>query len=69
MKCPRAFAWQWELGHTPQFAYGACLKEECAWWLEDIKMCSIRDLALELRYTQLRLQDIVGKPGHTHDSG
>lgn len=38
-----------------------CLKEECAWWLEDISMCAIRDLALELRYTQYRLQDITGK--------
>jgi len=35
-----------------------CLKEECAWWLEDIQMCAIRDLALEFRYTQLRLADI-----------
>lgn len=40
-----------------------CLKEECAWWLADINMCSVRDLALELRYAQMRLQDMVKKPG------
>lgn len=32
MKCPRAIAWQWQLGHKPQFSYGDCLKEECAWY-------------------------------------
>lgn len=41
-----------------------CLKEDCAWWLEDIGMCAIRDLALELRYTQYRLQDMLTKMPH-----
>ena len=36
-----------------------CLDAECAWWLDDIKMCAVRDLALELRYTQQRLQDMA----------
>ena len=41
-----------------------CAKEECAWWLEDISMCAIRDLALELRYIHLRLATIVDKMPH-----
>lgn len=61
MKCPRTFVLVevfegcWELKSSD------CIKEECAWWLEDIQMCSIRDEALETRYIQLRLQDKVGK--------
>ncbi|MCK4722502.1 MAG: hypothetical protein KAT75_04320 [Dehalococcoidia bacterium] len=40
---------------------GDCIKEECAWWRDDLQMCSVKDLSLELMYTQFRLQDIVVK--------
>ena len=38
-----------------------CLKEECAWWLPDVSMCAMKDIALELLHTQLRLADIIDK--------
>jgi len=46
-----------------------CIKEECAWWLEDIGMCAIRDLALELRYTQFRILDIKDRMPHQEQKG
>ena len=61
MKCPlRDFVW----GESPagKEAIGTdCLQAECAWWLDDIQMCSIRDLALETGYLQQRLADLVDK--------
>jgi len=39
-------------------AQNECGGERCGFWLKDIRMCSIRALALELRYTQQRLGDI-----------
>ncbi len=36
-----------------------CLGKNCAWWLPDIQMCAIKDLALESRYIQQRLADLV----------
>ena len=64
MKCP--------LFHRPKldepglitYETSDCLKEDCAWWIADINMCAIRDLALELRYTQFRLQDMANKMPH-----
>ena len=35
-----------------------CKKDSCAWWLGDIQMCCIRELALQVRYTQFRIQDL-----------
>jgi len=31
----------------------SCIKEDCAWWLEDIQMYAIKDIALELHSTPL----------------
>lgn len=39
MKCPRAVAEVWETGHKPQFVYGDCLQEECAWWDRTYERC------------------------------
>ena len=36
-----------------------CMEQECAWWLEEIAMCAVKDIALELQYTQHRLADLV----------
>ena len=44
MKCPKAIAWDWKLGHEPEFVYGDCLKEECAWWTPLSSCCAFRDL-------------------------
>ena len=38
-----------------------CQKEECAWWLEDVSLCAIKELALETRYLQFRVQDMASK--------
>lgn len=35
-----------------------CIQAECAWWLEDLNICAIRDLAWETMHTQLRLSDL-----------
>jgi len=35
------------------------LKSDCAWWLDDVSLCAIKAIALELRSTQLRLADIM----------
>ena len=64
MKCPRTF--QIEITDYDQIrlAGAECIKEECAWWRDDIQMCAIKDLSLELGYTQLRLADIADKMPH-----
>ena len=37
---------------------GDCLKADCAWWLDDVSLCAIKDIALEHRYTEQRLADV-----------
>ena len=64
MKCPL-----WMMGSTSaklpdREDLGDCLKEECAWWIADIQMCSVRDIALELQHAQHRLQDMAVKMPH-----
>ena len=59
MKCPLLHHKENNPDIFPSECFEDCLKEECAWWLDDISMCSIRDLALELRHAQHRLQDLV----------
>jgi len=41
-----------------------CLQEECPVWLEDVSLCGIKDIALELRYIQQRLADMADKMPH-----
>ena len=36
-----------------------CIGTDCAWWISDINMCSMRAAGLELRYVQQRLGDLV----------
>jgi len=59
MKCPKTFHAESVVGNQEQWVWEDCLKEECAWWLDETQMCSIRETALELRYIQFRLQDMV----------
>lgn len=64
MKCPIS---PWGLrSSTPPVreSFKDCLKEECAWWEQDLNLCAIKELALELRYTQLRLADMEKKMPH-----
>ena len=64
MKCPLlCLAKPLEITHKEP-TEADCLKEECAWWLEDISMCALKDLALETRYIQFRLQDMLAKMPH-----
>ena len=63
MKCPLiAVAIVRELGE-PLGDEADCLKEECAWWLDNIQMCALKDLALETRHIQFRLQDMIEEEG------
>jgi len=64
MKCPLLYGFWIARQREELPELSDCLKEECAWWLEDVNMCSIRELALELRYTQMRLQEITFKMPH-----
>jgi len=59
MKCPLFFRPKADRQEALSRGFDDCLKGECAWWLADIGMCSIRELALETRYTQCHLQDII----------
>lgn len=64
MKCPLSnYVMERESGED-EVLLSDCLKEECGWWLDDISMCAIRDLALELRYIQLRLAELIDKMPH-----
>lgn len=59
MKCPLfVMGIVGRKGHT-EGPETMCLKEECAWWRDDIQMCAIKDLSLELGYTQHILADIL----------
>ena len=61
MKCPLFTAA--EMSHEPEFkpAQNDCLKEECAWWRDDIQMCAMKDISLEVGYLQHRFADMVDK--------
>lgn len=63
MKCPLFTAA--EISHEPEFKPAAndCLKEECAWWLVDVNLCAMKELALEIRYAQFRLQELTERKG------
>lgn len=61
MKCPLFTIGRTDVQLGVESDYGECLKEECAWWEQDLNLCAIKELALELRYTQLRLADMVEK--------
>lgn len=58
MKCPLLSAASVSCDARPARGEGDCIKEECAWWLEDVRLCSIRMIAREISTTKLRLGDI-----------
>lgn len=66
MKCPLLIAAA--ITHDEKIEDSAveCGKKECAWWRDDIQMCAIKDLSLELGYTQHRLATIVEKMPHEY---
>jgi hypothetical protein len=57
LKCPFSQAYYGDNGSGGQ-RRDSCIKEDCALWLEDVHMCSFRELALETRYLQHRIGDI-----------
>lgn len=61
MKCPLLTMYAITYDTPEKFKDRDCLKEECAWWEQDLSLCAIKEIALELRYTQLRLADIIEK--------
>lgn len=63
MKCPMLTMYAITLKKPEEYKDRECLKDDCAWWLEDTQLCSIKELALETRYSQDRLQDLVNKAG------
>ncbi len=50
MKCPLHVSDAYHNGKETQIIYAECLQEECAWWIESEKQCSITTLALEASY-------------------
>ena len=61
MKCPKTLHPESVVGNSEQWVFEDCLKEMCAWWEQDLSLCACKDIALELRYIQLRLADIIEK--------
>lgn len=61
MKCPILPAESWSAENPSSMAPADCLREECAWWEQVLKLCAIKELALELRYAQQRIADIAVK--------
>ena len=64
MKCPLLFIAYTNMEDEYFDLHSVCLKEECAWWEQDLNLCAIKELALELRYTQLRLADMGTQMPH-----
>lgn len=64
MKCPLlSMILYHREGYLPEGG-AECLKEDCAWWEQDLNLCAIKAIALELRFTQLRLADMFDKMPH-----
>ncbi len=63
MKCPLFAIATQVIEPQSDVPINDCLREDCAWWLEeeDGSLCAIKAIALELRYTHLRLADIIEK--------
>ena len=61
MKCPLLQRYLIEGENEALEVFDDCLKADCAWWEQDLNLCAIKEIALELRYTQLRLADIIEK--------
>ena len=58
MKCPLLLLGYLMGYKTEPRTKAECLKEQCAWWEQDLNLCAIKEIALELRYTQQRIADI-----------
>lgn len=61
MKCPLRSTSVVKIDERLSPVMGDCLQEECAWWEDDLRICAIKEIALELRYAQQRLGDINDK--------
>ena len=61
MKCPLKFRLQDITSEKDRIYTGDCLKEECAWWVENANHCSIRCNAESLG--QLALTAIIQRKG------
>jgi len=61
MKCPLiAVAIVRELGE-PLGDEADCLKEECAWWVQDSGMCALTTLAIVSQWTSKHTENISKK--------
>lgn len=59
MKCPLLTLGALNLygntdGKTPN-----CLKEECAWWVDELNQCSMPIMAIQIGYVRLELAAIA----------
>jgi len=59
MKCPMLTMYATTFNTPEEYRDRDCLKKECAWWIDDLLMCSIKAIGLETRYTQQRLADLA----------
>ena len=61
MKCPRSTQHFRHSKDGDRWEFADCLKEECAWWGEGWKMCSITALFSDIGFIAGVLQDIEMK--------
>ena len=69
MKCPLLYIEYvkegGEMGITPT----ECLKEDCAWWVENVDRCAIRGISLELSFLLQLVTNIAKKVPHEEQFG
>lgn len=59
MKCPLRFTLDYSEKGILSTPAKDCLKEECAWWDEEMAQCSINGLEPTLQHIALSLRDIA----------
>lgn len=62
MKCPIRYEAEFDLEGDTVKVQANCLTSDCAWWIQDINMCSVRDIAIELGTLQHRVAELPKEP-------
>jgi len=66
MKCPlRIIAIPNELAQGIPAVYD-CIKEECAWWIPETKMCSLPNLCYILTHLNAEIDSLARNMPHEH---
>ena len=59
MKCPRLVDMTILPHGIEEAEFGDCIEGECAWWRDDVQMCSKLATSMELCIIKRRLADIA----------